>query len=72
MIANSEILNLSIGDRIPDTRLAHQPYSGVIDLYGKQVFIDLSADALSACPDWINVDYLAGQRIGEYGFKLTL
>ena len=49
MIATTETLNLSIGDRVPNARLAHRPYSGVIDLHGKQVFIDLSADALSAC-----------------------
>ena len=152
MSANSEVLNLSIGDRISDARLARQPYSGVIDLHGKQVFIDVSADALRACmdsarpiicevelyfsclvrkqvrfremsplaadeeqyarvvpgffagfravatqhcrisdvgdkppvetmpiqkperfvPDWIKVDYRAGQWIGEYGFKRTL
>ncbi len=152
MIANSETLNLSIGDQVPDTRLASKTYAGVIDLLGKQVFIDLSSDAVRASaenampiicevelyfsclvrkqvrfremsalaadennytrvipgffagfravatqqcriqdvgdkppvetmpihkperfvPDWIKVDYRAGQWIGEYGFKRTI
>ena len=46
MAATSETLSLSIGDQVPNARLASKTYAGVIDLHGKQVFIDLSSDAV--------------------------
>lgn len=147
-----ETLNLSIGDQVKDRRLAAKSHAGVIELSGKQVFIDMTADAVEACsassvpiacelelyfsclvrkqlrftegtgltpgddshaavipgfsvsfravttqtcsidsagdkppvetmpihkperfvPDWIRIDYRAGQWLGEYGFKRTL
>ncbi len=152
MVAVSATLNLSIGDQVPATRLASMTYASVIDLHGKQVFIDVSSDAVRAVsesalavlcevelyfsclvrkqlrfcainsppdndvqyarvmpgffagfravatqqcrirdvgdkppvetmpvhkperfvPDWIKIDYRAGQWIGEYGFKRTI
>ena len=44
----SQILNLSIGDRVPDRRLSASAHSGRVNLKGKEVLIDVSADAVRA------------------------
>lgn len=48
MAALTDTLNLSIGDQVPATRLASRTYAGAIELHGKQVFIDLTSDAVRA------------------------
>lgn len=42
----SEILNLSIGDVVPQRRLSESAYSGAISLHGKPVSVSLSAEAV--------------------------
>lgn len=44
-------LTLSIGEQIPDRRLSLQAFSGVIRLFGKQVTVDVSSDAVRAAAD---------------------
>ncbi len=41
-----KLLNLSIGDHIPDRRLSAKSYTGTVRLQGKSVRIDISADAV--------------------------
>jgi len=148
----SELLNLSVGDCIADSRLSAHAYSGKVAIQGKSVNIDVTRQAVKAAsehhypilievelyfsclvrkqirfreinalaadetkytrvipgfftgfravatqqcrikdvgvkppvetmpihkperfvPDWIKIDYRAGQWIGEYGFKRTI
>lgn len=46
-----QLLNLSIGDQVPDRRLSLSAYSGTVNLKGKQVSIEISADAVRAAAD---------------------
>ena len=48
MVAHCETLNLSIGDRVSNSRLASKSYAGSTELQAKQVLIDFSADAIKA------------------------
>jgi hypothetical protein len=50
-VTQGQTLTLSIGERIPDRRLSVQAYSGVIRLFGKQVIVDVSRDAVRAAAD---------------------
>ena len=47
-MSQSHVLNLSIGDHVPDRRLSASAYSGIVNIQGKQVVIDVSADAVRA------------------------
>jgi hypothetical protein len=51
IVQQSHILNLSIGDRVPDRRLSASAHSGRVNLKGKEVLIDVSADAVRAASD---------------------
>lgn len=46
-----QTLNLSIGDNVPDRRLSASSWSGTVNLKGKQLLIDISADAIRALAD---------------------
>ena len=46
----SNILSLSIGDDIPDSRISRQSYSDRVDILGKPVQFDISESALRALP----------------------
>ena len=50
-MSQSQLLNLSIGDQVPDRRLTASSYSGVVNLSGKQVLVAVSADAVTAVAD---------------------
>jgi len=50
-VSQSQLLNLSIGDQVPDRRLTASSYSGVVNLNGKQVLVAVSADAVTAVAD---------------------
>jgi hypothetical protein len=50
-VPQSHTLNLSVGDRVPDRRLSTSAHSGRVNLLGKEVLIDVSADAVRAAAD---------------------
>ena len=47
----SHILNLSIGDTVPARRLSASAHAGRVNLKGKEVLIEVSADAVRAASD---------------------
>ncbi len=44
----SQTLNLSIGDNVPGRRLSGDAWSGTVNLKGKSLLVDVSADAVRA------------------------
>lgn len=47
----NQLLNLSVGDQVPDRRLTASAHTDTIDLKGKKVRIGISADAVRAAAD---------------------
>jgi hypothetical protein len=47
-VQQSQTLNLSIGDDISDRRLSTRGWSGAVSLKGKQLFIEISENAMRA------------------------
>jgi len=50
-VHQSQTLNLSIGDNVPDRRLSNRAWSGTVSLQGKSLRVDISADAVHAAAD---------------------
>jgi len=50
-VSQSQTLNLSIGDAIPDRRLSTHAWSGVVNLQGKSLPVEISAAAIQAVAD---------------------